>query len=270
MRQVRSVVAAQTIPLRGDVDANLATHARFIRAAADEEAKVIVFPELSLTGYELDLVPELAFTETDPRLSPLRELASTHDMTLIVGAPVRLGRRLHIGAFVVSPDGSLGLYAKRHPGAGEEAVIQAGDRSSIVRFHGHTGAVAICADANHAGHPEDAAAGGARTYLVSTFITPAELDRKTLALRTYAVRHRMAVVFANYGGASGGIESGGRSAVWSEQGELVAQLEGIGPGLAVGIETVTGWRGRAVDLQARSSTPARSPLTPAGQDNGDA
>lgn len=216
MGQPRSVVAAQTIPLKGDVDANLAAHARFIGAAAKEEAKVIVFPELSLTGYELDLAAELAFTQRDQRLSPLRSLSSTHDMTLIVGAPVRLGEHLHIGAFVVSPDGSLGLYTKRHPGAGEETVIHPGNRSSI------------------------------------------------------AVRHRMAVVFANYGGASGGIGSGGRSAVWSEEGEVVAQLEGLGPGIVVATETVDGWRGRAVDLPGPASVGSSGPLTRMGRDDVDA
>lgn len=266
----RSVAAAQTIPLRGDVDANLAAHARFVRAAAEEGIELIVFPELSLTGYELDLAPELAFIERDRRLSPLRELAATHAMTLIVGAPVRLGVRLHIGAFVVSPDGSLGLYTKRYPGAGEETVIHPGDRSSIVRLDGHAGAVAICADANHAEHPANAAAAGARIYLVSTFITPAELDRKTGILRTYAVRHRMAVVFANYGGASGGLEPGGRSAVWSERGEVVAQLQGIGPGLVVGTETSAGWRGRAVDLEAGTSAAAPDTPIATGSDHAEA
>ncbi len=251
MRRARALAAAQTIPSRGDVSANVAHHERLVRLAAAEGARVLVFPELSLTGYELDLVPELAFTESDPRLAPLRRCASAHGVTLVVGAPVRLGSSLHIGAFVLSAGGSQRLYTKRHPGEGEEKVIQPGDRSPMVRFDGHAGAVAICADANHATHPEEAAQGGGRTYLVSSFITPAELDRKTARLREYAMRHGMAVVFSNYGDASGELDSGGRSAVWSERGEVVAQLDGTGPGVVVAIETDDGWRGHVVELPWR-------------------
>ncbi len=58
----------------------------------------------------------------------------------------------------------------------------------------------------------------------------------------------MAVVLANYGGPSGGLSSGGRSAIWSEKGELLAQLEGIGPGVAVAIESEAGWRAKTIML----------------------
>jgi predicted amidohydrolase len=63
----RSIAAAQTVPIRGDVDANLESHVRLVRVAAEERARVLVFPELSLTGYELDLAAGLAFAENDPR-----------------------------------------------------------------------------------------------------------------------------------------------------------------------------------------------------------
>jgi NAD+ synthase (glutamine-hydrolysing) len=58
----------------------------------------------------------------------------------------------------------------------------------------------------------------------------------------------MAVAFANYGGPSGGLASGGRSAVWSETGELLAQLEASGGGVAVAIESHAGWRAKAIML----------------------
>ena len=71
---------------------------------------MLVFPELSLTGYELDLVTGLAFTESDPRLAPLLAAASSCSMTLVVGAPVDVGSRLHLGAFILSPGGGIEIY----------------------------------------------------------------------------------------------------------------------------------------------------------------
>jgi predicted amidohydrolase len=82
----RALAVAQTVPVRGDVDANVAEHVRLV--AAREGARVIVFPELSLTGYELDLARDTAFSEKDPRLIPLLDLTSSCSMTVIVGEPV--------------------------------------------------------------------------------------------------------------------------------------------------------------------------------------
>ena len=74
------------------------------------------------------------------------------------------------------------------------------------------------------------------------------LERKTAALREYAARHAMTVVFANYGGPSGGLESGGRSAIWSETGKTLAQLDGIGEGLVIASRGEDGWRASATAL----------------------
>jgi predicted amidohydrolase len=257
----RSLAAAQTIPKRGDVEANLEGHIRLIHAAAEGEARVLVFPELSLTGYELDLAHDLAFSETDPRLTPLVELAASYQMTLIVGAPVRIEPRLNIGAFILFPDGSVDLYTKHYLGAlpldaspdgivppAEGTVFHPGDRNPLLRFDGNTAAVAVCADIHRPSHPKEAADRGARNYLASTFVIPADLERDTARLREYAVEHSMAVVFANFGGPTGGLRSGGSSAILSEKGERLAQLQTEGAGVAIAIEVATGWRTREVML----------------------
>jgi predicted amidohydrolase len=170
-----------------------------------------------LTGYELDLADDITFSESDPRLSPLIAAASSYRMILIVGAPVRIGSRLHIGAFIISPDGSVGLHTKHHLGAfptsaspdgivpaAEDTVFHPGDRNPLVRWADHTAAVAVCADTSRASHPENAAKRGATIYLASMFVVPSEVERDSARLRSYAAQHSMAVVFANYGGATGG------------------------------------------------------------------
>jgi len=57
----RTVALAQIAPKLGDVRANLARHLEWIERARAAGADLAVFPELSLTGYDLqDLVPEVA------------------------------------------------------------------------------------------------------------------------------------------------------------------------------------------------------------------
>jgi len=251
----RSIAAAQTIPLRGDVDANVADHICLIQAAAEGHAQVLVFPELSLTGYELDLAHDLAFSEGDSRLDPLLGIASSCCMTLIVGAPVRVGSLLHIGAFIISPDRSVVLYTKHLLGAfpsnanpgesvppAEETVFDPGNRNPLLQFGGNPAAVAICADTSRSSHPREAAARGATSYLASMFITASDFEIEAARLSDYAVQYSMAVVLANYGGPSGGLASAGGSAIWSEKGELLTQLEGTGSGIAFAIEDEAVWR----------------------------
>ena len=82
------IAAAQVASIRGDIDANIAAHAAAIEAAAKHEVSALVFPELSLTGYEPDLAAELAMLPTDRRLECLLVLARQHHMKVVVGAPL--------------------------------------------------------------------------------------------------------------------------------------------------------------------------------------
>ena len=52
---------------------------------------------------------------------------------------------------------------------------------------------------------------------------------------------KMTVVFANYGGQTGGLASAGRSAIWSDRGVTLAELTGTGSGLAIAAESDGGW-----------------------------
>jgi predicted amidohydrolase len=258
----RRLAAAQSIPIRGDVESNIEQHVRLIHAAADADANVVVFPELSLTGYELDLAGELAFSETDQRLDPLVKLAASRHLTLVVGAPVRIESRLYIGAFILASDGAIDLYTKQHLGAfapsdnpdgivppAEATVFHPGDRNPLVRIGGALASIAVCADVARPAHAKAAAERGAKTYLASMFVIPSDMERDLTRLRTYAERHSMAVVFSNYGGPSGGLPSGGRSAVWAPD-KILVRLGNTGTGVALAVEREGEWSARTLGLSS--------------------
>src|SRR5712691_9979961 len=69
------IALAQTAPKLGDPDFNLARHLELVRRARSKGADLVVFPELSLTGYMLqDLVPEVS--EETRRGARLRALSA--------------------------------------------------------------------------------------------------------------------------------------------------------------------------------------------------
>lgn len=260
----RRLAAAQTVPVAGDVPANIAQHVRLALRAADALADVVVFPELSLTGYELELAPALAFEEDDARLAPLIEVARRRGLTLIVGAPVCTSAGLHIGAFLIGPAAPPVLHTKRHlsrfdscaNGGGpvppaEDSIFTPGTLSPSLDLGDHKAVVAVCAESFQRWVMKDAVDRGAQTYLTSHFSLPADRAARISGLGKFAAHTRMAVVFANYGGPSGGLSASGGSAILAPSGELLCELGQHGTGLAVAREHESGWNTECVRVEER-------------------
>lgn len=77
---------AQMNPRLGDVEANLELHLEIIKEAADQGVELLVFPELSLTGYRLrDLAFEVAVHPSFKDSRFARLLEASRDMDLVVG-----------------------------------------------------------------------------------------------------------------------------------------------------------------------------------------
>ncbi len=69
---------AQLSPRLGDVAANLALYEQAITQAKNEGVDLLIFPELSLTGYHLrDMVATVALRQDAPELSRLKELSTS-------------------------------------------------------------------------------------------------------------------------------------------------------------------------------------------------
>jgi NAD+ synthase (glutamine-hydrolysing) len=77
---------AQMYPKLGDVQANLKTHLQLIEQAKAQKVDLLIFPELSLCGYQVqDLVSEVALTthDTNPIFGQL--IHASEDIDLMVG-----------------------------------------------------------------------------------------------------------------------------------------------------------------------------------------
>lgn len=85
-----TIAAAQSISIAGDLAANMAWHRRFMQIAAEQGVQLLVFPELSLTGYERGLAAELAIAPDAEVLQSLRDFAREVGVTSVVGMPIRL------------------------------------------------------------------------------------------------------------------------------------------------------------------------------------
>lgn len=238
----RVIAAAQSVSAAGDIEANVQRHLAFMRVAIEQGVGFLVFPELSLTGYERALARQLAIEPSDGRLLPLQELARDSGMMTVVGAPIRLSGRdeVLIGALVLG-GAEIALYSKQHLHPGEDEVFSPGEGGTTLFTADDHIALAVCADFSHASHAQAAAQSGATVYAASVLITEGGYLADSALLAGYAAEHKMTVLMANHGGPTGGWGSAGCSALWDTNGTLAGRTEGVGDMLLVATWTSGAW-----------------------------
>ncbi|RVD80056.1 carbon-nitrogen hydrolase family protein [Pseudomonas koreensis] len=243
-----TVAAAQSFSVAGDLAANIARHLRFMAVAAEQGVELLVFPELSLTGYEGQMAADMAIDPQDALLQPLRDCARELGINAVVGMPIRLkdSSQVLIGALTLGRDGSFEVYSKQHLHVGEERFFSPGAGGSTLRIGSDTVALAVCADFSHASHAATAAGLGADLYAAGVLIGENGYGVDSALLQGYAQSHSMAVLMANHAGLTGGWQSAGRSAVWSERGTLVIAAPGPGELLVIARRDAGNWQGQLV------------------------
>lgn len=242
--------AAQCRAVAGDLAANVARHLRFMQAAHREGVCFLLFPELSLTGYEPELAGALAQAPDTTLLAPLRDHARETGMTTVVGLPLAAaqGEKPFLAALVLHADGSTGVHTKQYLHDGEEQYFSAGTGGPLLHVGPVPLALSICADFTRPEHPAAAARQGAALYATSVLVSEGGYAKDSVLLQGHARRHGMAVLMANHGGATGGWASAGRSAVWDETGRLAAATPGPGDYLLVVSRNAGTWQGKALPV----------------------
>lgn len=216
-----------------DVEANLARHLEFIEQARTRSVRVLVFPELSLTGYcqrshalgiayDSEVVARLAaaagemfvvvgFVEEGFAAQRFDSAAVLHD-----GGIVHLHRKLNLATYGDMDEGKFfatGRYL-------ETFEIEKG-------FHA---AVLICSDMWNPGLVHLAALHGATLLLVPTNSSidaisgdATKPDRWDIFLRHYSTIYGMPIAFVNRIGSEEGFAFWGGSRIYDPFGNIVAR-----------------------------------------------
>jgi predicted amidohydrolase len=212
-----SVAAAQPPCLPLDVEANVAAHAAAVRAAG---ARLVVFPELSLTGYALE-APAIA--PGDPRLAPLSQACAETGTTALVGAPVE---DRYIGVLAVDGAGARIVYRKMCLGGDEPRHFSRGSAPAALELDGTRLGLAVCKDTGSPEHAAATAALGIDAYVAGIVHRAGEGDLHEQRARRIARDHGVWVVIAS------AADEVGRSGIWAPGGDLVAQAGPEPGGLA--------------------------------------
>ena len=223
--------AVQYTALDGGVAPNVTEHVRLIEDAESHGARLVVFPELSLTGYRLDLLegPGEWLSAADGRLDGVREICRRTGITAVVGAAFKEDDGTpRLASLAIHPTGSIEPSYKTRLHGAEQELFVAGSQPAVLEIDGWKIALALCLDAAYPGHAEGAAQAGADIYAVSALYTAGEDHRLGLHLGARAMDNRMFSVLANLGGATALGPACGLSGFWGPDGLPHGRAAGTG------------------------------------------
>lgn len=260
-----NVGIAQIHPAIGDIQANLAKHLDYIDRAKAQGVDLLVFPELSLTGYNVqDLVYELAMRPTADDPTFRRLLQASEDLDLVVGFVHEDRRhRFYIASAYLSGGEVLHvhdkIYLPTYALFDEGRYFAWGDhvRAFDTRF-GRMGML-ICEDFWHASPPYLLWLDGADVLLLLSASPGRGLDTGDrlasarwveLVNTAYASLFTDFVVHANRTGFEDGLNFWGGSMVTDPNGEVMAQASYFEEALLV----------QQIDLNQLHRTRSRLPL----------
>jgi len=216
------ICVAQTRAVPGDVQKNIDNHKKFAKVAASHAADIIIFPELSLTGYEPTLAQELATHMNDERLEQLQNISDSKKIFIGAGMPIKTGGGISIGMILFQPNQLREIYFKQHIHPDEEPYFVSGIFRPVLSENKI--AMAICYEISVPGHAEQAHESGASIYIASVAKTAAGVSKAIGTLAGTAKKYSMTVLMSNCVGINDGSECGGKSSVWNNKGVLLEQL----------------------------------------------
>lgn len=230
------LAAAQINCSLANVAHNFDNHRRAIEEARRRAVDVLVFPELSLTGYDLGArVPEVAMDRGDPRLRQLAE--SVGGMLTLVGFVEACGRGEYANAMACLRDGRVVAVHRKinlctYGGHEEGKHFGKGQALTAVDADGLACGVMICADLWNPGLAHAAMLERPDVMLVpinaATGMVDGDFDDEgnwLTCLRFYAMMYATPMVMANRYGAEGDAWFWGGSCIVGVDGRVLARAD---------------------------------------------
>src|SRR5919201_122678 len=223
------VALAQIDTTVGDLGGNAQKVRDGIARAREEGAQLVVFPELTLTGYPPeDLLLKTHFL--DATEAALNDLAADVDgIVALVGYPER-SDDVYNAAAVLADGEVAAVYRKIYlPNYGvfdEQRYFQSGSEAAVVELNGVPVGITICEDIWEPGPPAMTEALGGAQVIVNLSASPYRVGygrgRERMLVQR-AIDYLAAVVFVNTVGGQDELVFDGHSLAIDQDGEVLAR-----------------------------------------------
>jgi len=234
-----TIALAQIDTALGDVQKNIRKHVEFIRRAKDGGADLVIFPELSLSGYAIkDINWDVAIRSNDDQiLKPL--LDESDEISIVLGAVEESDTYgIHNSALVLEKGKVIHVHRKVYPptyGMFEEMRYFSPGRTAraFTSTHGRMG-VLVCEDLWHVSLPYILAQDGAQV-IIGIAASPTRLAGDEARIqnalvnseqhKAYARLLSSYMVFCNRVGYEDGVNFWGGSEIISPSGDVIVQAK---------------------------------------------
>jgi predicted amidohydrolase len=211
---------AQVDPALGDVEANVEAVLAAVGRAETDDVDLLVFPELSLTGYHLSAGEFAERRDAVERGLDRLEAAAT-EVTVVVGTPTY--DPLRNSAVVVGDGARLGSYHKVHLYGSEDEVFTAGDRIDPIDTPVGTLGVEICYDLEFPEVCRALALGGADVLVTVSANMRPFVDYQAAYLRARGMENAVPHLLCNRVGEEDGTDFFGGSGAVGASGTVLGQ-----------------------------------------------
>lgn len=215
-----TIAAVQFEPTPGAIESNLDAFEDHLGTLPDT-VDLAVFPEMSVTGYDLTVAADQAEQIPGGLTDQLVDLAAAHDTHIAVGLPERVQGALYNDQVYVSGSGVEARYRKRKLWGEESEVFDESHDSVVVETDFGTVGLLICYDLNFPELALEYADRAVDLLVVSAAWRTGFLDDWELLLRARALDTTSYVVGSNHTGDQNGREHAGNSMVVAPDGTVL-------------------------------------------------
>ncbi len=219
------ICIAQSKSYKGDIDKNIKNHLEIIEYAVEGSSDLVIFPELSITGYEPDLAKRLAVDVADTIFDRFQKLSDKHNIAIGVGMPTKGQEGIHISMIMFRPGQHRGIYSKQLLHEDELPYFVEAKDQRLFEINGKKVAVGICYETLQREHFLKSKQAGADIYIASVAKPKAGETKAYHHFSKIANEFKTPILMANSVGFCDNFLSFGQSAVWNEKGVRLSKLD---------------------------------------------
>lgn len=208
-----------------DKTSNLQLCERYIKEAVNQNVNLIVFPEMTLTGFTINIDKTAENEEQSETINDFKRLAKRYTIAILFGVVIsdRENKALNKSIFVDNAGTILGDYTKIHPFSfsNEDKYFNSGKELKALTFNGYKIGLSICYDLRF---PELYSALSKESDII---INIANWPKKRVnhwktLLKSRAIENQIFIIGVNRIGTDGnGLEYEESSMVYNADGEML-------------------------------------------------
>lgn len=233
------ICIAQIASVAGHVDENVKKHQDMVITASQNAVDIIVFPELSLSGYEPSLAKILALPSEEIKFDVFQSMSDEYGISIAVGYPVKFSDGIKITMIIFQPEKETLFYSKQLLHPDEMPFFKQGKQQTTLSVEGKVVVPAICYESLQPAHALEAAKLGADLYTASVAKSANGVVQAYAHYPVIARKHGMFVLMANAVGKADNFICAGQSAVWDREGKCLIQANATQEALLI-LDTETG------------------------------